>query len=207
MSREIPSSGMRRQGAILVASLLALSAAATAGHAGVGDGSLVVTAANGRLALSGRGLLFGHLDRGSITIVGDYRPDDAPDSDPRPVLPEAPLVRELGGTVVLIPVAPGRSSRSCRRRACRPPSARSSDHPTWGRDRRDACDRPCKSRAKCADRRPTGSRLVWHPAARELPGRRECGIDEVHPGAYSARVDRSFADRDGAPRTVPWPRA
>lgn len=47
---------------------------------------------------------------------GDYRPDGAHDSDPRPVLPEAPLVRELGGTVVLIPVAPGRSTTALARK-------------------------------------------------------------------------------------------
>ena len=47
---------------------------------------------------------------------GDYRPDDAPDDDPRPVLPEAPLVRQVGGTVVLVPVAPGRSTTSLARK-------------------------------------------------------------------------------------------
>ena len=47
---------------------------------------------------------------------GDYRPDDAPDDDARPVLPEAPLVREFGGTVVLIPVASGRSTTALARK-------------------------------------------------------------------------------------------
>src|SRR5207248_11500360 len=57
-------------------SLLLVPAAAFAEHGTAGDGSLVVSNANAKLTLSGHGLIFGHLDRGTITIVGDYRPDD-----------------------------------------------------------------------------------------------------------------------------------
>jgi rfaE bifunctional protein nucleotidyltransferase chain/domain len=47
---------------------------------------------------------------------GDYRPDGAGDDDPRPILPEAPLVRKVGGVVVLVPVAPGRSTTALARK-------------------------------------------------------------------------------------------
>jgi rfaE bifunctional protein nucleotidyltransferase chain/domain len=47
---------------------------------------------------------------------GDYRPDGEADDDPRPVLPEATLVREVGGTVVLVAVAPGRSTTALARK-------------------------------------------------------------------------------------------
>lgn len=54
---------------------------------------------------------------------GDYRPDGAAPDDPRPVLPEAPAVRAYGGTVVLVEVAPGRSTTALARRiAGRPPA-------------------------------------------------------------------------------------
>jgi hypothetical protein len=66
---------MRKLCLVLLASLL-LPAAALAERGAAGDGSLVVSGANARLTVSGHGLIFGHLDRGTITIVGDYRPDD-----------------------------------------------------------------------------------------------------------------------------------
>lgn len=47
---------------------------------------------------------------------GDYRPDGALPGDPRPVLPEAPLVRAHGGVVVLVEVAPGRSTTALARK-------------------------------------------------------------------------------------------
>jgi rfaE bifunctional protein nucleotidyltransferase chain/domain len=47
---------------------------------------------------------------------GDYRPDGGAEDDPRPVLPEAPLVREVGGIVILVPLAPGRSTTSLARK-------------------------------------------------------------------------------------------
>jgi hypothetical protein len=67
---------MRKLCLVLLASLLLVPAAAFAEHGTSGDGSLVVNNANARLTVSGHGLIFGHLDRGSITIVGDYKPDD-----------------------------------------------------------------------------------------------------------------------------------
>lgn len=67
---------MRKLCLVLLASLLLVPAAAFAEHGTSGDGSLVVSDAFARLSVSGQGLIFGHLDRGSITIVGDYRPDD-----------------------------------------------------------------------------------------------------------------------------------
>ena len=66
---------MRKLCLVLLASFL-LPAAALAERDAAGDGSLVVSGANARLTVSGHGLIFGHLDRGTITIVGDYRPDD-----------------------------------------------------------------------------------------------------------------------------------
>jgi hypothetical protein len=67
---------MRKLCLVLLASLLLLPAAAFAERGLAGDGSLVVTNANARLTVSGHGLIFGHLDRGTITVVGDYKPDD-----------------------------------------------------------------------------------------------------------------------------------
>jgi len=61
---------------MLAIGLLAPTAAASAERAAPGDGSLVVSNANGRLYVSGSGVIFGHLDSGSITVVGDYKPDD-----------------------------------------------------------------------------------------------------------------------------------
>jgi hypothetical protein len=67
---------MRKLCLSLLASLLLLPAAAFAEREASNGGSLVVSAANGKLTVSGHGLIFGHLDRGTITIVGDYKPDD-----------------------------------------------------------------------------------------------------------------------------------
>jgi hypothetical protein len=66
---------MRKLCLLLLAALLLLPAAAVAERDASG-GSLVVSDANARLTLSGHGLIFGHLARGTITVVGDYRPDD-----------------------------------------------------------------------------------------------------------------------------------
>ncbi|HZO97364.1 MAG TPA: hypothetical protein VFB42_08335 [Gaiellaceae bacterium] len=67
---------MRKLCLIVLASLSCLPAAALAERVAAGDGSLVVANADGRLVVSGHGLIFGHLDRGSVTVVGDYKPDD-----------------------------------------------------------------------------------------------------------------------------------
>jgi hypothetical protein len=60
---------------VLLATALILPAAALAGRDSPGDGSLVVSSADGRLTVQGRGLIYGHLDGGKITVI-DYRPDD-----------------------------------------------------------------------------------------------------------------------------------
>ncbi len=67
---------MRKLILILLASLLILPAAGLAWMNSPGDGSLVVSGADSRLTIQGHGLIFGHLDRGTITVVGDYKPDD-----------------------------------------------------------------------------------------------------------------------------------
>jgi hypothetical protein len=67
---------MRKLCLLLLAGLLVLPAAALAELGVANGGSLVVSNANAKLTVSGHGLIFGHLDRGTITIVGDYRPDD-----------------------------------------------------------------------------------------------------------------------------------
>jgi hypothetical protein len=66
---------MRKLCLLLLASLLLLPAAALADR-GTNGGSLVISDATGKLTVSGHGLIFGHLDRGTITVVGDYKPDD-----------------------------------------------------------------------------------------------------------------------------------
>jgi hypothetical protein len=65
---------MRKLILILLAAVLLLPAAARAGLASPGDGSLVVSGADGKLTVHGKGLIFGHLDHGTITVV-DYNPD------------------------------------------------------------------------------------------------------------------------------------
>lgn len=66
---------MRKLILILLATALILPAAASAGRDSPGDGSLVVSSADGKLTVQGKGLIFGHLDSGKITVV-EYRPDD-----------------------------------------------------------------------------------------------------------------------------------
>jgi len=62
---------MRKLVLILLASLFLLPAAAFAERLAPGDGSLVVSGANGRLTLSGQGLIYGYFASGTITVVGD----------------------------------------------------------------------------------------------------------------------------------------
>jgi len=65
---------MRKLILTLLATVLILPAAARAGSDSSGDGSLVVSSADGKLTVQGKGLIFGHLDHGTITIV-EYKPD------------------------------------------------------------------------------------------------------------------------------------
>jgi hypothetical protein len=61
--------------AVVLATWLLLPAAAPARDvAGAGEGSLTVTGASGSLLLTGKGLIFGHVDRGTVTVLS-YKPD------------------------------------------------------------------------------------------------------------------------------------
>ena len=55
--------------------LAVLSGALTA-RAAVGDGSLALDGASGTIYVSGRGLIYGHFDSGTLMVL-DYKPDDA----------------------------------------------------------------------------------------------------------------------------------
>jgi len=87
---------MRKLCLVLLAGLLLLPAVAFADRGGPNGGSLVVTDANARLPVSGHGLIFGHLGRGTITVVGDYKPDD---NTALPSVPGAKM-KLAGGNVV-----------------------------------------------------------------------------------------------------------
>jgi len=67
---------MRRLFLIAFAGVMLMPAAAFAERLAPGDGSLVVSGANGRLTVSGQGLIYGYFGSGTITVVGDYKPDD-----------------------------------------------------------------------------------------------------------------------------------
>jgi hypothetical protein len=67
---------MRRFSLLALVVALLGPAAAMADRSANGDGSLVVSNAAAKLTVSGRGLIYGHIDRGTITVVGDYKPDD-----------------------------------------------------------------------------------------------------------------------------------
>jgi hypothetical protein len=54
---------------------LAIPAGALAAPAAVGDGSLALNSAGGTIYISGRGLIYGHFDSGTLMVL-DYRPDD-----------------------------------------------------------------------------------------------------------------------------------
>jgi len=60
---------MRRFALLLLALTLALPVAATASHAAPGDGSLVVTNADGTITVQVKGIVFGHFDRGKMTVL------------------------------------------------------------------------------------------------------------------------------------------
>ena len=54
---------------------LAVPAGALAAPAAVADGSLALDSASGTIYVSGRGVIFGHFDSGTLMVL-DYRPDD-----------------------------------------------------------------------------------------------------------------------------------
>ena len=61
---------------MLALAVLVLPAAAYAAATAPGDGTLVVRKATGKITVTGKGLIFGRFDEGTLTIV-DYNPDDA----------------------------------------------------------------------------------------------------------------------------------
>src|SRR3954447_10753990 len=65
---------MRRTALLLLALVLSLPTAALAGRTVPGDGSLVVSNADGTLTVQVKGVIFGHFDRGKMTVV-DYTTD------------------------------------------------------------------------------------------------------------------------------------
>jgi hypothetical protein len=66
---------MRRLLAMLSLALLVLPAAAFAAAKAPGDGTLVVRKATGKITVTGKGLIFGRVGEGTLTIV-DYNRDD-----------------------------------------------------------------------------------------------------------------------------------
>jgi|tagenome__1003787_1003787.scaffolds.fasta_scaffold20783397_2 hypothetical protein len=66
---------MRRLTLLLLLSALAAPSLALALRSGPGDGSLVVSNADGTITVQGQGVIFGHFDRGTLTVL-DYKPDD-----------------------------------------------------------------------------------------------------------------------------------
>ena len=66
---------MRRITLLLLALALLLPAAAGAGKTAPGDGSLVVSNVDGVLTVQVKGVIFGHFDRGRLTVL-DYKADN-----------------------------------------------------------------------------------------------------------------------------------
>jgi hypothetical protein len=66
---------MRRLAPLLLALALLIPTAAVAGRSTPGDGSLVVSNADGSLTVLVKGVIFGHFDRGRMTVI-DYRADN-----------------------------------------------------------------------------------------------------------------------------------
>ena len=60
---------------LLAVLALAVPAGALAAPAAVGDGSLALNAASGTIYVSGRGVIYGHFDSGTLMVL-DYHPDD-----------------------------------------------------------------------------------------------------------------------------------
>jgi hypothetical protein len=65
---------MRRLVPLLLALALLVPTAALAGKAAPGDGSLVVSNADGVLIVQVKGVIYGHFDRGKLTVL-DYKAD------------------------------------------------------------------------------------------------------------------------------------
>jgi hypothetical protein len=65
---------MRRLCLYLLVSALTVPTLAVAAGAAQSDGTLVVSKANGTILVRGKGLIYGHLTQGKLTVV-DYKPD------------------------------------------------------------------------------------------------------------------------------------
>jgi hypothetical protein len=65
---------MHRLLLLLLLSAFVLLAPSLAGGSASGDGSLVVSHGSGVIIVSGSGVIFGHFDRGSLTVL-DYKAD------------------------------------------------------------------------------------------------------------------------------------
>jgi hypothetical protein len=68
---------MRRVLLLLLVFALTVPALALAAQRALGDGGLAVRDANGTVVVQGKGLIYGHIERGALTVVGEYKPDDA----------------------------------------------------------------------------------------------------------------------------------
>jgi hypothetical protein len=66
---------MRRICLMLLAAALAAPSLALAGAQAAGDGSLTVSGANGTIYIQGSGVIYGHLDQGTLMVL-QYKPDD-----------------------------------------------------------------------------------------------------------------------------------
>jgi len=60
---------------LVLAAVLVFPAAALAADAASGDGSLAVTHASGTIFVQGRGVIYGHIDTGTLMVLS-YQPDD-----------------------------------------------------------------------------------------------------------------------------------
>jgi hypothetical protein len=69
---------MRRFFATLILTVLVVPATALGAAAAPGDGTFVVKRASGKITITGKGVIFGRFDTGTLTIV-DYNTDDGVD--------------------------------------------------------------------------------------------------------------------------------
>ncbi len=60
---------------MLLAAALAAPSLALAGARATGDGSLTVSGANGTIYIQGSGVIYGHIDQGTLMVL-QYKPDD-----------------------------------------------------------------------------------------------------------------------------------
>ena len=67
---------MRRICLLMVMFTLAAPAVGLASDHAAGDGSLGISAANGSVVVKGHGVIYGHFDQGTLTVV-DYKADDS----------------------------------------------------------------------------------------------------------------------------------